>query len=399
MLDSVRNKIQTEALHKWIEKDKKGTCEIITGLGKTFISLHALYTMPKNDGKIHLFLAEATDRIKDLKNDIDKFNKLFDKNVLEDYNLHFYCYQTVYKWKGRNDIGLVIADEIHDSLTPAYSKFYFNNKYDAIIGLSATINTKTLYETEIVSYTKGDLLNKIAPICFKYTVKDGQKDGTTRELEIFVINHELDNKNKTIEAGNKKKRFYQTEDAAYSYWDKQHKTAWFISDEETKKLKIRITSHKRSNILYNLPSKIAATKEILKHLKSKTIIFSNSLDSLYKVTNNVVSSRNTDAENTAIRDNFEKGITNVIGSFKKLKQGANLNNVDNCIIMSYYSTDKDFIQRIGRLRKNNKIGRVFIFVTKNTQEEVWFNKIFSNISNLKMFYFNNLKECINHIKK
>tara|TARA_R110000851_G_scaffold315229_2_gene477552 strand:- start:4146 stop:4385 length:240 start_codon:yes stop_codon:yes gene_type:complete len=76
---------------------KKGTCQIITGLGKTFISLHALYTMPKGDDKIHLFLAEQKDRVKDLREDILKYNKLFNRDVLNDYNLQFQCYQTVYK--------------------------------------------------------------------------------------------------------------------------------------------------------------------------------------------------------------------------------------------------------------------------------------------------------------
>ena len=65
--------------------------------------------------------------------------------------------------------------------------------------------------------------------------------------------------------------------------------------------------------------------------------------------------------------------------------------------MSYYSTDKDFIQRIGRLRNNNKIGNIFIIVTKNTQEEKWFEKIFQNITNLNLIYCNNIEECIEKI--
>ena len=89
----------------------------------------------------------------------------------------------------------------------------------------------------------------------------------------------------------------------------------------------------------------------------------------------------------------------LIGSFKKLKQGANLPNIDNCIIMSYYSTDKDFIQRVGRLRQNNKIGNIFIFLTHETQEVVWFSKMFDNITNLSMIYCDNVEDCLIKLNK
>lgn len=343
---AAKDKIQKEAIHAWVESGKKGTCEIITGLGKTFIGLHALYTMPK-DNKEHLFLAEAKDRVIDLKKDIEKYNKIFNRDVLNDYNLQFHCYQTVYKWKGKV-VGLVIADEIHDSLSLAYYKFYKNNKYDAIIGLSATINRSTKYTLpsgKII--TKGNLLDKIAPVCYKYNLDKGQKDGTARKLNIYVIQHELDSVNKTIKSGGKgKKIFYQTELAAYNYWNKEHGKSWFIKDQKLKELKISITARKRSNILYNMASKIELVKKLLNHLNSKTIIFGNSVDALKKVTKNVVSSKNTDEKNEIIRKQFDKGVINTIGSFKKLKQGANLEGVDNCIIMSYYGTDKDMIQRI-----------------------------------------------------
>lgn len=392
MLNKQRDKVQREALSAWLLANKRGTVEIITGLGKTFIALHALYTMPKDYGITHLFLAEVTDRKKDLIDDINKYNQIFGRNVLADYNLEFHCYQTVYKWKQRN-FGLVIADEIHDSLSPAYVQFYQNNKFSAIIGLSATINSNTRYKINGVVVTKGYYLTVVAPVCYTYGLDKGIREGTSRNLNVYIIKHKLDDKIKSVPAGNSKKRFYQTERQAYDYWDNQHKRAWFIKDDEQRELKIRITSHKRSAILYSLNSKVEATKHLLASLPNKTILFGNSLDALLKVTENVVSSRNPEEKNDLIRYNFDKGKIDVIGSFKKLKQGANLVNVDNCIIMSYYSTDKDFIQRIGRLRQNSKIGNIFIFLTEHTQETVWFNKIFDSIENLNMIYCENVEDC------
>jgi superfamily II DNA or RNA helicase len=392
ILDNKKNDIQKKAVEAWINNNKIGTCEIITGLGKTFIALHCLLSMPK-DEKMHLFLAEATDRKRDLLKDINKFNDIFGTDILNDYNLQFYCYQTVYKWKHR-DFGLVISDEIHDSLSPSYSMFYQNNVYDAILGLSATIKRDTYYEKQDGSkFSKGELLDIYCPVIFKYNIEQGQKEGTSRKLKINVIYHELDGVNKTVKAGSKQKPFFQTERSAYEYWDKQFKKALFLEDEEVKNFKLRITSHKRSDLLYNLRSKIPIIKELLPTLKGKTIIFGNSISSLLEITPNVVSSKNTDDKNKYIRDLFENDKIDLIGSFKKLKQGANLKNLDNVIIISYYSTEKDIIQRLGRLRiKNDDVGTVIILCTKNTKEEDWLKKMFENMDSFDIQYFNDINE-------
>lgn len=401
-----KDKIQKQAIKAWIDCGKQGTLEMITGIGKTFCALHALYTMPKNDGKIHLFLAEVTDRENDLHKDILKYNQIFNRNVLKDYDLEFYCYQTVYKWKNKS-FGLVIADELHDSLSSSYSKFYFNNKYDAIIGLSATINKTITYTDDNGKYyTKGDLLNQIAPICFKYNLKQAKEDKTTRKLKITVIKTKLDNTNKYIVAGNARKRFYQTEVAAYSYWDKEFKKSININEfnefgildndkVEEKNRKIMITSSKRKNIIYNSLEKIQVCKILLSKINSKTIVFGNSLDSLLKVTKNVVSSRNKDEVNDKIKDLFNNNKIKEIGSFKKLKQGTNLSGLDVVILMSYYGTSLDWIQRIGRLRDDGTIGNVIILLTEESQEITWFNNMLQESGDLDITYYNNINEYIN----
>lgn len=394
-----KDKIQKEALQAWIDSGKKGTVEIVTGLGKTFIFLHALYTMPKNDGKINLFLAETTTREADLEADILKYNKLFNVNVRNDYILQFRCYQTVYKWK-KKEFGLVGCDEIHEMLSPEYSHFVYNNTFDGIIGMSATINRKIAYEINGKLITKGMMIDNIAPVCYRYSINQGQKEGTSRKLNVYVIYQELDSVNKTVAAGNARTKFFQTEKASYDYWDKEHKRSWFIEDKEMKDMKIRITSTKRSNLLFNLPSKIDTVKQLLKSIEGKTILFGNSLDSLLKITKNVVSSRYSDDQNKLIRDNFDKDKIDLIGSFKKLRQGANLKELDNCILMSYYSSEVHAVQQFGRLRKNgDKVGNVFILLTKETQEEIWFSKMIENMTEFNLIYCNNVKECVDKLKE
>ena len=382
-LDLNRLKVQKEAVDIWYNLPNRcGTIEAITGIGKNFMFLQCLHKLAK--GIKVLFLAEQIDREFDVRNDIKKYDKLFKTNTLKDYDITFMTYQSAYKLKD-TEWHFVAADEIHDSLSPAYSQFYFNNHYDYILGLSATIIRDTKYEENGVEYTKGDLVDKIAPICYRYTIDDGQRDGTARKLKLNIIPVQLDSVNKNILAGNKKKQFYTTEKANYDYWDNEFKKALFIQDENVKTLKIRITSAARAKVLYKLPSKIVKVKKLLKTLKGKTLLFGNDLDTLLSITPNVICSRYSNDKNKEIRENFDSGKINLIGSFKKLKQGANLSNLDNIIIMSYYSTTKDLIQRLGRLRLDgDKIGNVYIFLTKNTQEEVWFNKMFKEVNSLEI---------------
>jgi superfamily II DNA or RNA helicase len=398
-----KDEVQNEAIAKWIVKDKHGTAEIITGAGKTFLGLKALYTMPRHSDLTHLFLAEQKDREVDLEADIIKFNKINSCDVHKDYNLRFVCYQTVRNWSGYK-LGLVIADEIHDSMTPENYKFYINNTYNAIIGLTAKFDGKLQYAVKnndvlkaffnenIVS--KLDMLNKVAPIIFSYTTIQGQSEGTSRLLNIYIVESEIDRNNKNIESGNATTKFFQSEEAAIKYANKNVKIALglqpfptedYYEYQERRNLAIFKSSLKRCSLIYDLPSKVAVANKVMASLIGKTIVFSNSLKAVKKVTTFVVASSNTDSENIFNRAMFDEGQIKTIGSFKKLKQGANLEQADNVILMSYYSTEVDFIQRIGRLRQNkNLVGNVFILVTKDTQEEVWLSKMMTSSTNYKV---------------
>lgn len=392
-----RNEVHQKAVESWLNSGRKSTLEISTGVGKTFIALHCLHQMPKNEG-LHLFLAEVTDREKDLESDIIKYDKMFGTTTRYHYNLLFKTYQAVYKSEG-NDYGLVICDEIHNMCSPAYSQFIFNNRIDSILGLSATIDRTTKYEINGRYVTKGEILDRIAPVSYNYSISDAKNDGIGRILNIYIIHQELDNVNKTVPAGNIKKPFFQTEKQAYDYWNKEHQKSWFILDETMKDLKIRITATKRSNLLFNLPSKINVIRELLDNIKGKTIIFGNSIDSLLKITKNVISSRYDETQNKTIRDNFEKGLISIIGSFKKLRQGANLSGLDNCIIMSYYSSEGHVVQQLGRMRLNgDKQGNAFILLTNETQEEVWLQKMLQNLTDFNIIHCDNLEDCITKYK-
>ena len=110
MLNSSKDIIQKQACEAWLKAGKKGTFEISTGVGKSIAALHCLSTMPRGDGKVHLFLAETNSREDDLNKDIELYEKLFGLRIRDHYNLIFKCYQGVYNLKDYQ-LGLVIADE------------------------------------------------------------------------------------------------------------------------------------------------------------------------------------------------------------------------------------------------------------------------------------------------
>lgn len=360
-----RNEIQDESVQVWYEKGKSGTIVMPTGAGKNFVALK----IAKNyKGKV-LHLAERTDREDTFKAEIVKFKEIFGVEIP---NITYACYQSAYKWENTS-WDLVIADEIHDSLSPEYLKFYLNNQYNDLVGLTATPDLSSMVDEK----TKGEWLSEIAPIVYTLSIEDARKYGMLPELKVYTILHKLDNTKKVIDAGNKKHSFKTTELKSYTYWNENFWKGVYSKNEWM----LKNAARRRADLLYKLPSKVELTKKILSELKGRTIVFGNSLDALLEVTPNVVSSRNTDSVNDEIKRRYNEGSIDVLGSFKKLKQGINLEGLDNVVMMGYYSKALDFIQRSGRIRVQGTdfVGNLVILRTSGTKEDDWYDKMLAGI--------------------
>ncbi len=379
-LDKRKREVQLEAGKAWIDSGYKGTIELNTGGGKTFISFDAMVDLPK--GSTVLFLAETNQREKDIIDDAEIYLRFFGINPLEHVSFEFACYQSAYKWKDRH-YDFVVLDEAHDQMSPEYFKFHENNTYDKVMGLSATVRSERVYIIDGIEVSKMDMLNKIAPVCFSYGIADAQREGTGRKLDIHIIYHKLEDTEKTVLGGTKKKPFMTTEKRHYRYLDDSFWSAVYSKRD----FMVKSAMSRRSNFLYSLQSKVKEVKKLRRCLKGKTIIFNNDLDTLELITDNVVRStkkgrtaKEQDHINKVLREKFDKGDIRIIGSFKMLQQGANLKGADNLIIMSMYSSMTPLVQRIGRLRKNKeKVGNVFVFITLDTQETRWWEKATKDI--------------------
>jgi superfamily II DNA or RNA helicase len=404
-ISEIKSRIQGECADAWFANNFKGTFELATGVGKTFAALTSTlryYNYIKenstelNDRKLKLLiLAEVKQREKTIMLDINKYNTIHGIYFEDFIEVEFACYQSAYKWENRH-FDIVVADEIHDSLSMEYSKFYTNNTYNGIIGLSATIDRLAkVGEADESNITKGMLIDAIAPVVYKLKQSKAVEYGIIAPFELIVYFEQLDDVVKYVAAGSKKKPFTQTERAAYDYYDSQFKRALFIQDPKIKDFQIMNTTRRRANVLFKKRSKITVCRDILEQFKNKrTLVFGNDLDSLLQITPNVVCSRYTDKENKKIEEDFNNGLSNTIGSFKQLKQGANLSNINFAILHSYYSKQKDFIQRVGRIirAEEGKTSLVIALCTSGTQEESWLNKMtqHSDITPTFVYGFENL---------
>jgi len=343
---------------------ERGTAEIATGVGKTFIAFKWLYKYVPKYSKV-TFFAETTVREKTMYDEAKKFKEIYDLDVMSDYNISFCCYQSL---PITNSIAH-IYDEIHDMLTPVYQACWFNNEPEYCIGLSAFIPNIPLDKLDYESPTKIDILNQFAPIKYKYPISQAVEEGILSPFEISVKYYEFDNKVKNMLGGTKAKPVQMTEFEYFKFFDTRRKN--FMMNHIYR----GVCGKRVSDLLQGTKSPVPIAKEVLK-TQGKTVIFGVDIDVLLEITPNVISSRNSKIENQRIIDEFNSGKIDRIGSFKMLKQGITLEGVESVLLASYYSTEVDFLQRLGRGVRwvEGKVAKVIILKHKTSEmQDKWFN--------------------------
>lgn len=318
-------------------------------MGKTFVFFKCLQALPKNTNV--LFLAEASVRKNTVLEDAKFYKKMFGIDPLKGYNVKFMLYQSSYKttiqdiFPGNNPI-FICMDEIHDLITDKRILFIKNSNLSNIklLGLTATIDRKTKYIVQDIETTKIDVLITFCPVIFSYTLNEAIDDKNTREMNFFVIKHQLDTI-KNIETGPKDKKWLTSEKIQYEYLDKEFKKSLFISGKDKNKdFRIRMAASNRAKFLYNLSSKTEECKRLVKLLPGKTLVFGQSNKALLDICPKAIVQDNPNI----IKDlaDFKSGKTMLSCSNKILKQGENIPKLDNLVLHSYYSKWTPFVQMV-----------------------------------------------------
>jgi hypothetical protein len=415
--NELKNTIQDFAIEKWKSKDKVGTIETPSLNSKTFIFLKALYTMPKDDKKtIHLFLSETMTREKEALAEIVKFDEIFNLDVLRDYNLQFFSYVGVSSWQNR-EFGLVCCDKFQEQLTVGNFKFHLNNKYKALIGVTNSINKYSFFSIKsdllLSSYfdkkvvSKEEMLDKIAPVCFKYNIRGDYKKPVKNKLNIFVIKNKLDATNRNVRHETFKSITYKTEEDSYNLiMSEINELKLRIPEEgedlfeftENKIARMKILLNRRNKLLYTLGSKKILAEGLLFRLRGRTMIFGNNLQSLEILTvSKVLCMKNTDERNSLIKRTFDNGKLRAISNYCDMEENPDISMADNCLFKDVPQSKEDFVEKIASLRTLNKekAGNVFIFVTEGTQEVAWLNESLKGLNEHKYMLCDNLISTFN----
>ena len=377
-----KDKIQRDGLNKWWSKPwlGRGTLEYATGIGKTRCGvLAAAYIANLTNMEARILILTPTETIRD-RSWKDEFYKWGAKDVF-DQCVKCVCIQTAYKWVGHT-FNLIIADEIHNYMSPKFVNFFVNNRYEKILGLTAYVDKVKLR-----------ILSGICPIIDKVSTTDAEDLGLISPFQIYNVPikltpTELHDYNKADKTFNSLFPYFNR-DLGLMYRCMNKATYSHFLREKGEELDTTNSGYpfmcnaamtKRKNILYNSESKLEVVTKLSNiFLEKKAIIFSQTIKFADKVTDqldNCVSfhskiSKKKRTENLNLLKSG-KSITR-ISAAKALNEGMDIPDISMAIIASGTSKTKDMIQRIGRTVRweDNKQAVIYRIYVENSQEEKW----------------------------
>lgn len=355
-LQRKKDEIQRAAVEAWLPF-KAGRLQMCTGSGKSRAALLCALAVEAKK----LLIIVPTENLRD--NNWPKELEQWAPGL----NADFVCYASISKIKNQR-YDFVIFDEIH-RLTELSSSFISQNSFTHYVGLTAT---------DPQDPEKLALINAFCPAVFNYSLEQGVEDGVVAPFDLIVLRHFLDDTKLNIKAGSKTKPFYTTEYKQYKYLQYAYNKAY----EEGQLTLANTIARRRMDFLYNLPSKTEAAKKLVPIiLPGRALIFCGSINQAEQICEHSYHSQNAKLNNL---EKLKLGEINHLSCIKKLNEGENIDNLDDCLIVQANSKELDLIQRLGRVvrwRPNHRAS-CYIMVTQNTQDEVWVNQAKENFSSV-----------------
>lgn len=373
-MNVTKDKVQQEALTRWELSGRKGLLAMGTGTGKSRIALlrmEQLYTQYGKDTRI--LLAVPTETLRD----IDWPNQAHDWDVESIYQqcVEGYCYASLAK-KPEGHYHMVILDEAHH-ITPNNAKFLDNITYEEIMALTATAPEED---------DKTEILDKIAPTVFTYSLENGVQDGISSDYKIHVIQIPLDDKVAYVKAGSKKKQFLTTEAKHYRYLS-QTIIRLMMSKNPNKDTLLKFAFLRRARFIYNLRTKTEmAAKMMNKILGGKrTLIYAGSIAQANELGGSQVYHSQTD---DAALNGFRSGKLSYLVAVDAINEGVNLPDLDQELLVQLKKKERILKQRIGRAVRfrPGHTADIYILVSQSTVDEDWFKAATDDIDPSKIDY-------------
>ena len=359
-----REVVQAEALKVTMQHKRCGL-GISMGVGKTRIAIEHL---KKNyDPFILVLVVVPKNSVK--KSWTDELTKMGDTNLLQ--HIRFSTYLSINKQDpGIYDI--VYLDECH-SLLENHELFLSNYK-GKILGLTGTPPRRRGSE-------KARMVQKYCPIKYTFSVDNATDSNILNNYQIVV--HELELSDlKTLK---KKKK-----DGGYWYTSEKKDYAYVVQRviaAQTQK-QMQFASIMRMRALMDYNTKETYVKDLLRKVKTKCIVFANTMTQADRVCRHSYHSKNAQSEDNL--QLFSDGRIDKLSCVLQLSEGVTIPGLKQGIIMHAYGNERKTAKRIGRLLRLNpsESAVCHILCYKGTQDETWVQKALKDFDSNKIKYYN-----------
>lgn len=362
-----REDIQKEIIDS-IPNKPHGLLQLAPRVGKTKIAIDLL----KREKPKKILWVTISTKLRDV--DIPtEFLKWRAKGLLN--NSDILCYPSLGKLKGHYDI--IILDEYQD-LTPQNAKTLLSGEltYGSILGLSGT-HPKHKEKEDLFKILKLGTLSQMS-------IDDAVDLDLIAPYKIKVVLLPLDNNVKYIKSGKKDKYFYQTEQEKYNYFNKVLK-----KHEEDFSYPHPSFYMQRMKFIYQLESKHQYTKQILKRLAGRSLVFTSSIKRAEDLSEHTHHSKK--AKNDVTMSEFISGNIPILACVNSGGVGFTYRGVNNFVITQVNSDAKgDATQKIARslVKQDDYVANIYIIVSQNTVDEEWLNKVLQNFNPSRVEYIN-----------
>lgn len=374
---------QKEALPIFLEK-KKLLVEVATGAGKTFFAIKAIIKILKDNPEYRVLI--VTPKIVILNMWVSELKKYFTFNNIGMFfnEIKEYSKITVTTTKSLRNINtdifqILVADEIHNMTTTEMIKELKKN-YLYKLGLSATVK-----DSNTQSHWK--LLKIFEYNHFEYNFANAIKDNILNKFEFYDIGvsiNELETRNQYEEVNS----FIKMMLASVGGFDRYKS----LPADNLIKMQLNKAFDKRKKLVLNYHRKFNVIMDILEQNKDKKIIVFNEYNEIgqqiywqcldVNIKSRVVNSDYAKEEKEKNIEDFANGKYNVLITSKMFDEGYNLPSIDIAIIFSGTSTDRQSIQRIGRVLRlkdhNSKIYQIYVVGTFEAEHAAKRTNIFKD---------------------
>lgn len=376
--DKNKEKIQKEAYIEWEKNNKKGIIVLPTATGKTQIALMALI---KHRHLKDLFvIVPKVDLMNQWYDDIVNYCKVDKENVgrigggfKEDNRpITIAVIDSIRNKIFRSE--LLCVDEVHNIFSSKNSKFLLKGFHKRVMGLTATIEKSDNSHLKFL---------KDYPIVYRKELKDAVDLGVVSKFKIVNIGCDLTSEERLIY--DKHTQTIKIFLPMFDYKIGDALIAMKCASDDTKQNAMRLMRaiQARKSLLSHTENKMIKSIELLLSMKTKVIVFSE----LVKTADYIIKelkkkgikgakfhSKMKKEEKQELFEQFKNNELRFMISVKSLKEGTNIPDCEDAIIISGNSTPRDILQQTGRvirLSPDKDYATIYQIYCRNTKDEEW----------------------------